>query len=137
MAISLRSLSKLLRYIVNKCVKISAHLPILQLIRITQMNLRSVTCLEITRAQAKHQENRIVHIKAVSGQRYFAPGHSEHLVSDRVFGMTFYPGQLSLRTPCLFFLMPGDRNEHLLLEILMKRRCEMSPSRCVAQSLRD
>ncbi len=65
------------------------------------------------------------------GQRHFAPGHSEHPVSDRVFGMTFYPGQLSLRTPCLFFLMPGDRNEHLLLEIVMKRRCEMSLSRPV------
>ncbi len=49
-----------------------------------------------------------------SGQRHFAPGHSEHPVSDRVFGMTFCPGQLSLRTPCLFFLMPGVRNEHVI-----------------------
>ncbi len=62
------------------------------------------------------------------GQRHFAPGHCEHPVSDRVFGMTFRPEQLSLRTPCLFFLMPGDRNEHLLLEIVMKRWCEMSLS---------
>ena len=58
-------------------------------------------------------------------------------------------GQLSLRTPCffnfwlifvisnsrslnselhVFFLMSGDRNEHMLPEIVMKSWCEMSHS---------
>jgi hypothetical protein len=67
-------------------------------------------------------------IQLIAGERHFTRGHSEHPVTNRVFGMTFCPGQLPLRTPCLFLLMPGERNEHLLLEIRMKRWSEMSLS---------
>ena len=63
------------------------------------------------------------------GDLLFVSCHSEHRTCDRVFGMTFCLIQLSLRTPCLFFLMLGDRNEHLLPEFVMKRWDEVSISR--------